>query len=289
MIPPASIAELLEMGVLYNSIDVPDTEQLYQEPLTGRTGSMVMMPAQIPPPAELRLFCSHDRCADVMDWYLADEGEPYEARKDIANGYTLLEYRCRHTPKEKVVFVLFRVNFKQNGSHIELVGRQPRSTAYLPDELRRALGEIDQDRYSKALDSRARGLGVAAVVYMRRVIEAEMDRIIDMIVELLSDEKDAELRQSLINLKGARQFSEKAKVADALLPLSFFPGHQNPFTQLHDLTSEGVHNLDDVESAEAFDNCRELFEMLFQKLLRDRQTQRLYRERLASVKRKSQN
>ena len=121
---------------------------------------------------------------------------------------------------------------------------------------------------------------------MRRVIESEMDRIIELILETPPDETDAEIRNALNELKGAHQFENKAAVADARLLPSFFPGSQNPFARMHDLTSDGVHNLDDVESAERFDECRNLFEMLLQKLLRDRQTQRLYRERLTSLKRK---
>jgi hypothetical protein len=121
---------------------------------------------------------------------------------------------------------------------------------------------------------------------MRRVIESEMDQIIDLIVDALPDGEDPDVRDALLRLKGAYQFAEKAAVADAKLPPSYFPGNQNPFARLHDLTSDGVHNLDDVESAERFDECRTLFEMLFEKLLRDRHTQRLYRERLTSLKRK---
>ena len=172
-------------------------------------------------------------------------------------------------------------------SRVTLVGRDPQPTPYVLSELANALSSINLDHYSKALDCRARGLGIAALVYMRRVVENEMDRIIDLIDEALSDESDADIREALRRLKGAYQFTEKAAVADARLPKSFFPGQQNPFARLHDLTSDGVHNLDDVESADRFDECRELFDMLFQKLLRDRQTQRLYRERLTSIKRKS--
>lgn len=281
------LRKLLELAVLYDAIEVTDVEEVYQDSFAGRSGRTIMRPARIVQPRELRLFCANEKCSDVMDWDLSHEGQPIMESQDLSGGYSALEYRCRHTPEEKVVFFLSRTYSKERGSVVQLVGREPRSTPYLSDELRKALSEHDRHMYANALDCRARGLGIAALLYMRRVVEAEMDRIIDLIVEALPDDTDVDVREALVRLKGAYQFAEKAAVADARLPDSFFPGNQNPFTRLHDLTSDGVHNLDDVESSERFDECQELFEMLFQKLFRDRQTQRLYRERLTSLKRKS--
>lgn len=220
-----------------------------------------------------------------MDWQLSRDDR--EQATLIEMGHFALEYSCRHTPAERVIFFVARTHdIEAQESTITLVGRDPRPTPSIAQLVANALGEIDLYYYLHALDCRSRGFGIGALVYMRRVVENEMDRLLDIIIETLGEDDQA-LRETLASLKGSRQFSEKAAVADARLPPSFFPGSQNPFARLHDLTSEGVHILDDVESCQRFDECRELFEMLFEKLLRDRDTKRLYRERLTSLKRKS--
>lgn len=286
-----ALRNLLERGVLFDAIEIPDVEEIYVgSPYGGQgrtTPSSLLRPAQIPPPPALRLFCHDEKCTRLMDWYLAAaDGKENPGPDDLIAEYSALEYRCRHTPDAKVVFFLGRQHIPGN-SVFRLVGRDPQPKPYLDPELETALGEIGQDRYSKALDCRSRGFGIASLVYVRRVIEGEMDRIIDLIIDNLPDDIDAEVRDELKRLKGSRQFQDKAGIADARLPPNYFPGNQNPFSRLHDLTSDGVHNLDDVESEMRFDETRDLFEMLFLKLLQDRQTQRLYRERLTSLKRKT--
>jgi hypothetical protein len=285
-----ALQELIQNGILFDSVSVPPTEHIYQGshvgPLDVNRDRIMLVPTEVRPPAVIRLFCRDPKCESVMDWVLMPNNTPSARPDPLKTGYSLLEYCCRHTPDCCVVLFLNVKRIEDSVTVIELLGRDPKPTPFLSPDLEKALGEIDRDRYSKALTCRANALGIAALAYMRRVIEGEMDRLIDLIIEALPDGDDS-LRESLFQVKGAYQFSEKAVVADAKLPGSFFPGNQNPFTRIHELTSEGVHLLDDVESAEQFDECRELFEMLFEKLLRERDTQRLYRDRLTKLKRRS--
>ncbi len=127
--------------------------------------------------------------------------------------------------------------------------------------------------------------------YMRRVVEDEMNRLLDLLIELLAtDDKKVEELQRAKELRGENSFAKKAAVADAVLPTTFFPDGQNPFSKLHELCSEGVHALDDVESCERFAQGKELFELLFGRLLHEREGRRLFAEKARKlVPRKKQS
>jgi len=163
---------------------------------------------------------------------------------------------------------------------VMLVGRDPKALQLAGQKVTEAMGVIDAHLYERALSDRADGAGIGAMAYMRRVVENEMNRLLDLLIELLSaDAEKVEQLQRAKELRNENRFSEKAEAADAVLPPTFFPGNQNPFSNLHKLCSEGVHELDDFESCGRFDDGKELFELLFMRLLHEREGRRLYDEK----------
>src|SRR5438876_8749622 len=98
---------MLERGVLYDRFVVPDVQRVYQDSVTGRSsGQLVMRADRIVPPQQLRLLCGAPKCEDIMDWDLTRDRERESAPEDLSSGYSALEYRCRHTPDNKVAFFL---------------------------------------------------------------------------------------------------------------------------------------------------------------------------------------
>jgi hypothetical protein len=206
----------------------------------------------------------------------------------LFGGIKQLTYSCRHTPAKKTTFIVAVGGAGNDGMRVELVGRTPRFTPHVSAQIAKALGEHDKHWYSQALEARSRDMGVAALAYMRRVVENEMNRILEFLIDQLSAEdgrpEHVEALAAARQLQGENSFEPKARAADAVLPSSFFPGNRNPFVTLHGLCSEGVHLLDDTESSQRFDDAKELFELLFEKLARQADDRRIFAERLQKLK-----
>ena len=97
------LRRVLERGVLFDGFEIPYVERISQDPFIGNTGRTVMAPDRLVPPTEIRVFCRNPKCEDTMDWVLVDEGKECIVT-NLGEGYSALEYRCRHTPYDKVVF-----------------------------------------------------------------------------------------------------------------------------------------------------------------------------------------
>jgi len=263
-----SVKEILESGALYQAVQRPTTAE--------RNGMTIKH--YVPVPSTIRLWCNDPTCMKIMEW-----DSQYSSHLWVEQ-IQMFNFSCRHSPKNSVTFVLYAKSVDTKTASVMLIGREPRAFQHMDPELLTALGEIGAVWYQTALEERSIGRGIGAVVYARRVIENEMDSLLQLLLQEVSEKATADQQQRVRELIGTTAFDRKASAADAILPASFFPGQQNAFATLHDLLSDGVHNLDDVESCERFDEIRDLFELLFLKLLRDAETRRLYEEKAKKLK-----
>jgi hypothetical protein len=264
----AAVEGLLQRSVIFECVEV--------EPRLESTGNMFPGPRTyqaVPLPRIIRRWCEASKCRAAMDWRLVDGYGT--SRNSITSGMHLVRYTC--VQSEDVVE--FALNFFHAGSYrLALVGCWPEPRPPLSLDLRDGLGEIGQHLYLNALVCRGAGRGIGAVTYARRTIEQSMDGLLVLLHDLLADDGDPLPLERVAELKRTNSFEEKARHADAVLPPRLFPGQQNPFVTLHGLLSDGVHNLDDVESCERFDECRALIELLFERLHRESDSKRLYAE-----------
>jgi hypothetical protein len=291
-----SVTALLESGVLYGT--APAVADLVQH----RTAQLVTRRVKVP--RTIRIWCSAPDCGAVMNWDLLKPGRGSSSEaEEIAFGDTkTFTYLCRHTPTaSRVTFVLnVHESREMQGSglapvpaagavsaldvQVILIGRLPRPTPHIDSDVAESFGEIDLYLYEQALASRLSGMGIGAMTYMRRVVENEMNRLLDFLVaEISLMPENVEKLKRAKELQDENAFAAKARVADLVLPPTLFPHNQNPFSKLHDLCSEGVHQLDDVESCERFDEAKDLFDLLFQRLLHERESRRLYSENLRKL------
>jgi len=264
-----TLEELLQNGVLYAKGETGARVE------TGQYGSNYV--ANLP--GIIRLRCSTSKCSTVLDWRLHDQ-------IILHAGTARFSYDCVQCGAQATFFVnvVFGQRDKTYIAVVTLAGRWPRAEPNIEEDVRRALSETDLYLFGRAVDSRANGAGIGAMSYMRRVVENEMNRLLDLLIGLLaSDPNKMEQLQRAKELRSENRFEEKARVADAVLPPAMFPGSQNPFAKLHDLCSNGIHELDDAESCERFDDARDVFELLFQKLHRERETAKLYEEKLKKL------
>jgi hypothetical protein len=157
---------------------------------------------------------------------------------------------------------------KDAGTLFLKVGQYPELEEKVPETLKQALDEADLKLYKNALRMRNFKFGVAAVAYMRRIIENRMNDMLQILHEsAIAHNAPAELLARHEAMMKEKRFSEKIDYAGQLLPSSLRPsGKPNPMAILHELASEGLHAKSDEQCVDIFDSCRRTFEYVFGKL-----------------------
>ncbi len=157
---------------------------------------------------------------------------------------------------------------RQSWSHhsVQKIGQLPPQSIEIPADLGDRLGATAQ-YYKNALLCRAHNLGVAAVAYMRRIVEEKTDELIDVVVELARTyDVDERTIESLESAKKQIRYEEKLSVASELIPAALRPGGVNPLGQLYTHLSVGLHGKTDDECIAIFDDLKADFEYVFRNL-----------------------
>ena len=112
---------------------------------------------------------------------------------------------------------------------------------------------------------RNHNLGIAAVAYLRRVVENRINDVLDVLAEAAQEHSfAAEELKKIKDAKRSFRFDDKIDYAAKLLPPHLRPeGKPNPIDVLHDLTSDGLHSKSEEECIDVFDKVRKIFEYVF--------------------------
>lgn len=214
-------------------------------------------------PKQLRIFCGNQRCKQET-WWDASSTDIYFGSHFINE----VKYTCRNCGQTNCYY-----NFIwQEEEHFNIfvkVGQYPELEERVSETLSQALGPADLKLFKNALRMRNFNLGLAAVAYMRRVVENRMNDMLDILREAAAAHNDVtpELQAAFDSIKSEKRFVTKVDFAGKLLPPSLRPpGKPNPMGVLHDLASDGIHAKSDEECVQIFDSCRKTFEYVFGKL-----------------------
>ena len=213
-------------------------------------------------PKQIRLFCGHKECGYETLWEISDPKVYFRPEFIKRDSYT-----CRNCG-ETTVNYCFIWQERQSDNIFIKVGQYPELEERVPDTLKQALDVDDLKLYKNALRMRNFNLGVAAVAYMRRVIENRMNDMLEILHEAaITHNARADLIARHKEMKEEKRFGVKVDYAGDLLPASLRPpGKPNPMAVLHELASEGLHAKSDEECVDIFDACRRTFEYVFGKL-----------------------
>lgn len=140
----------------------------------------------------------------------------------------------------------------------------------------------DKQEYNKAVICLANGYGVAAFAYMRRIVENNINSLLDLIQEDM--DKESSLALSLAELKKTSPMSDKIRIANNALPDYLKPDGFNPLGQIYGLLSDGVHSLTDNECLEKAENLQACIEYLISELAAHKQNKEDFKKRLASLR-----
>jgi hypothetical protein len=213
-------------------------------------------------PKQIRLFCDDKKCGYESVWEIADQ-TVYFGSEFINRD----QYKCRNCGISTVNYCYIWQERKSTNIFLK-IGQYPELEERVPDALKGALDEDDLKLYRNALRMRNFNLGVAAIAYMRRVIENKMNDMLEILHEAaIAHNAQAEVVAHHKEMMEEKRFSTKIDYAGSLLPASLRPsGKPNPMAVLHELASDGLHARSDEECVDIFDACRRTFEYVFGKL-----------------------
>ncbi|HCG7995089.1 TPA: hypothetical protein NKA09_003703 [Vibrio parahaemolyticus] len=173
-------------------------------------------------------------------------------------------FTCVSCRKEKKDYFV-RQSIKDNVVTFEKVGETPRPKLERDKQLEKFFAN-DSENYQKAVVCLANGYGIAAFAYMRRIIEQNIEALLDLVEEDASSSNNEEIVQALSELKRESPMSDKIKVANKALPDYLKPDGLNPLGKLYQILSEGVHSMTDSECLERATNLKACIKYLISEL-----------------------
>lgn len=214
------------------------------------------------PPRVIKHYCP--TCPGDQLWSLQDD-------RSYWRGFCSAEYQCRNCLKEKLrYYFIWERRSNEATSDFVKVGQYPPLEERIPAQLEKRLGansREDLDYYKKAIRCRNFNYGLAALSYLRRVVENRMNDLLDLIADVAREQGFAtDQVAELDRIKTSKVFDDKITFASRIFPPSLRREGQNPVDLLHDIASEGIHNKSEDECIELFDISRHVFEYLFREL-----------------------
>ncbi len=204
-----------------------------------------------PAPKELSRRCVSPKCAKVTNWSWS--GIPGSAEY-IRPGLNLLTYECRNCGEHTFsVWVRFSGDRMRRHIYAEKIGQYPKLGITLPPEFEKALGAA-KDLYIRGITSRHAGYGIGALGYFRRVIDDTIHDMLSVLEAAMAETgAAAEALETVRAARAGKVFDEKVKLAAEVIPAHLKPGGINPFADLYDLYSIGLHKLSDEECCDIVD------------------------------------
>jgi hypothetical protein len=123
----------------------------------------------------------------------------------------------------------------------------------IPKRLFQVIGESNREHFLQARRAIARGLGIGAYAYYRRIVENTKFDLVGSVLEVAQATNASP--QQIELLKKAQSEKQFSKAIEMLRDVSAIPAvllidGQNPLVWLHDALSEGIHKLSDRECLE---------------------------------------
>ncbi len=187
-------------------------------------------------PARLKMYCENDHCK--LETWWGTESHEFGFGGFIKSTY----YTCRNCGKSSAYYY-FIWQERETYSLFVKIGQYPELEERVSQSLAAALGATDLKLCKNALRMRNFNLGLAAVAYMRRVVENRMGDMLEILHEAaVAHNAPPELLKRHEEMKNEKRFAVKIEYAGDLLPANLRPsGKPNPMAILHELASEGLH------------------------------------------------
>ncbi|HKF00676.1 MAG TPA: hypothetical protein VKB49_00135 [Candidatus Sulfotelmatobacter sp.] len=172
-------------------------------------------------PEDILLYCG--RCENVQRWNreIVSQFGGTSYRTEHKIGWTDAAYKCQNCPKGRASFVQYYFYWYQGDSGTAAaigdffkVGQWPPLEERVPDALKKVLDKEDLDFYKNALRMRNYNMGIAAVAYLRRVVENRINDVLDVLAEAAQESSfAAEELKKIKAVKESYRFDAKIDYA----------------------------------------------------------------------------
>lgn len=203
---------------------------------------------------EITLHCNGEFCNGER-FFKAVESEIHLDNKKFK--FDFVRYVCKNCQETSKVFAIAVAVFEgEKIGRAFKFGEFPTFGPPTPSKLIELIGP-DKEIFLMGRRCENQGLGIGALVYYRRVVENQKNRIFDKIIQVAQKilAKD-ELIKELEEAKKETQFSKAVESIKQALPESLRINTYNPLTLLHGALSEGVHNKSDQECLDIAQSIR---------------------------------
>lgn len=160
---------------------------------------------------------------------------------------------CEESSKLFAVKVEVESTSSSPGAYCTKLYQEPSFGQPIPKRLFRVIGEDNRDHFLQARRVIARGLGIGSYAYYRRIVENTKFELVTAVLDVAkATNAPTEQIELIEKAQKETQFSkalDTLKDATAIPPVLLIDGH-NPLALLHDLLSEGIHQLTDAECLE---------------------------------------
>jgi len=177
----------------------------------------------------------------------------------LKNGVISFYFQCIFCTAENVAFWV-EVNCTEGW--IRKVGQRPPWNIAIRGDIAANLGS-DADLYKRAKTCLSQGLGLGACVYLRRVLENQVDNILNLLLVLKKQTGSpaGELTE-LEALLGDKRTDEKLLRAHKFLPHSLMVEETNPLKVIYDMLNVGMHTLTEEECTQVALKAAACFEYI---------------------------
>lgn len=214
----------------------------------------------------LELHCGSPGCGGLRYFRYSEGEKKFDA--DAKAHQTFLKYSCSNCGTSTKMFSIFAVVAKKGDLKGECYkfGEMPAFGPNTPPRLLKML-QHNRDLFMKGRRCESQGLGIAAFVYYRRVVEDQRASIIGEIIRvarLINASADA--IAALEAAQAETQFSKSLDMVKDAMPESLRIQGHNPLTLLHDNLSTGLHARTDAECLEIAQAVRVVLAELAERL-----------------------
>lgn len=161
--------------------------------------------------------------------------------KQLTTGQSFFQFTCVSCRKEKHEYLVDQIVTDET-IKFQKYGELPRKHLDRDPILQKFFSN-DKDNYEKAVICLANGYGIAAFAYMRRIIESNINELLEMLQEdIKSTNTESPLINKLSQLKESTPMKDKIDIANTALPEYLVPSGLNPLGRLYTILSRGIHS-----------------------------------------------
>jgi len=214
---------------------------------------------------EIEAYCENcQQSRPFQDFRSRGSGAGF-AVEAVKTGNSYFEFSCVSCRKETHYFHVRQI-VDEETIKLQKYGEFPRKLLDRDKVLQKFFKE-DSEYYEKAIICLANGYGIASFAYFRRILENNISRLLDLLLEdAESTDQNEEIRNAIGELKNETPMSNKIKIANSALPQYLKPDGLNPLGKLYQILSEGVHTYSDKECLQKAVGAKECIRFLIGEL-----------------------